>query len=37
MTANMLNIALFQYLKRQNQWISKTCKGTFVFCSSWNL
>jgi len=24
-------------LKRQDQRISKTCKSTFIFCSSWNL
>ena len=37
MTVGMLNTALFQYLKRQDQRISKTCKNTFIFCSSWNL
>jgi len=37
MTVSMLNTALFQYLKRQAQRISKTCKSTFIFCSSWNL
>jgi len=36
MTVSMLNTALFQYLKRQDQ-ISKTCKSSFIFCSSWNL
>jgi len=37
MTVSMLNTELFQYLKRQDQRISKTCKSTFIFCSSWNL
>jgi len=37
MTVSMLNTALFQYFKRQDQRISKTCKSTFIFCSSWNL
>jgi len=37
MTVSMLNTAQFQYLKRQDQQISKTCKSTFIFCSSWNL
>ena len=37
MTVSMLNTALFQCLKRQDQRISKTCKTTFIFCSSWNL
>jgi len=34
MTVSMLNTALFQYLKRQDQRISKTCKSTLTFCSS---
>ena len=29
--------ALFQYLKCQDQRISKNCRSTFIFCSSWNL
>jgi len=33
----MLNTALFQHLKRQDQRISKIYKNTFIFCSSWNL
>ena len=37
MTVSMLNTALFSYLKRQDQRISKTCKSIFVLCSSWNL
>jgi len=37
MTVSMLNTALFQYLKRQDQRISQTCKSTFIFCNLWNL
>ena len=37
MTVSMLNTALFQYLKRHDQRISKTCTSTFIFCCSWNL
>ena len=33
----MLNTALFHYLKRQDQRISKTFKSTFIFCRSWIL
>jgi len=31
------NTALFQHLKCQDQRISRNCRSTFVFCSSWNL
>jgi len=34
MTAGLLNTAVFQYVKCQDQWISKTCRSTFIFCSS---
>jgi len=37
MTVSVLYTALFQYLKSQDQRISKTCKSTFIFCSLWNL
>jgi len=32
----LLSITLFQYLKCQDQRISKNCRSTFIFCSSWN-
>jgi len=37
MAVSKPNTALFQYLKFQDQRISRTCKSTFIFCSSWNL
>jgi len=37
MTAGLLNIAIFQHLKCQDQWISRTCKSIFISCSSRNL
>jgi len=33
----LLSTALFQYLKFQDKRISKHCRSTFIFCSSWNL
>jgi len=33
----LLGTALFQYLKCQDQRISKNCRSTSVFYSSWNL
>jgi len=36
MIVGLLSTALFQYLKCQDQWISKNC-STFIFWSSWNL
>ena len=37
MTVGLLNTTVFQYVKCQDQWISKTCRSTFIFCSSLNL
>jgi len=37
MIVGLLSTALFQYLKCQDQRISKNCRSTFIFCSSWNV
>jgi len=37
MIVGLLSTALFQYLKCQDQRISKNCRSSFIFCSSWNL
>ena len=37
MIVSLLSTALFQYLKCEDQRISKNCRSTFIFCSSWNL
>ena len=37
MTVGLLNIAVFQYLRCQDQRISRTCISTFISCSSRNL
>ena len=37
MFVGLLSTALFQYLKCQDQRVSKNGRSTFVFCSSWNL
>jgi len=37
MIIGLLSTALFQYVKCQDQRISKNCRSTFIFCSSWNL
>ena len=37
MIVGLLSTALFKYLKCQDQRISKNCRITFIFCSSWNL
>jgi len=37
MIVGLLSTALFQYLKCQDQWISKNCRSTFIVSSSWNL
>ena len=37
MIVGLLSTALFLYLKCQDQQISKNCRSTFIFCSSWNL
>jgi len=37
MIVGLLSTALFQYLKCQDQRISKICRSTFIFSSSWNL
>ena len=36
MTVGLLNIAVFQYLRCQDQRISRTCISTFISCSSRN-
>jgi len=37
MIVDLLSTAVFLYLKCQDQQISKNCRSTFIFCSSWNL
>jgi len=37
MIVGLLSTALFQYLKCQDQRVSKNGRSTFIFCSSWNL
>jgi len=37
MIMGLLSTALFQYLKCQDQRISKNYRSTFIFCDSWNL
>jgi len=37
MTVGLLNIAGFQYLKCQDQRISRICRSTCISCSSRNL
>ena len=37
MIVGLLSTGVLQYLKCQGQRISKNCRSTFIFCSSWNL
>jgi len=37
MIVGLLCTTLFQYLKCQDQRVYKNCRGTLLFCSSWNL
>ena len=37
MIVGLPSTALFQYLKCQDQRVSKNCRSSFIFCSSWNL
>ena len=37
MIVGLLSAALFQYLKCQDQRVSKNGRSTFIFCSSWNV